>query len=360
MKVAVVPDDAGAVGYYRQLWPAQAVQALHPDWDIRPYRPNSLKIREVYGKRGVQVSGVDFRDLDLIVLQRVGTANEVSMIKALQARGIAVLLDIDDALHCIPKSNAAWPLWNKDPECHWSHLEKAARLADLVTVTTGALAKHYGKHNRVEKIPNFLPDIGYPRVPEGTGENSPIVIGWAGSRHVHADDLKVVGGALKAVLDENEDVCVKIVGDAQWAARQLQVPRSRLIDAGHTSLSEYYPTLAGTDIGIVPLEDNRFNQAKSWLKAMEYMGAGAHVIASDTPANRELARRVTALDIAEFEEESWGVLLHYAIEDMRRVSRPLIRKAKQKRVAPLRMLDNAGIWADAYKRAVNRRRSLLS
>lgn len=359
MKIAVAPDDVGAVGYYRLLWPGQAVATLRPEWEIRSYRPSSWSVRRVEGKAGVHVKGIDLTRTDLVVLQRPGTAVEVMMIRALQALGVAVMLDIDDALHAIPETNAAFPYWHRDPERHWSYLEEAASLADLVTVTTTALARKYAPHGRFELIPNYLPDHGYPRIARERVPGEPIIIGWSGSEATHRGDLKVVGGAVRSVLAENPDVYVRIVGDAVWAAQELSVPRDRLIDAGRFPLADYYSALVGTDLAVVPLAEGPFNRAKSWLKSMEYLGAGAHVIASPTPANQDLARRVGSVDLAATEDE-WHMYLTEAVRDIRDSHGVAIRERKQEAVVPLRMLDHADEWADAYTRAVTRRRNLLS
>lgn len=362
MKIAVAPDDVGAVGYYRLLWPGQAVASSRPEWEIRSYRPSSWAVRKAQGKegrQGVHVKGIDLSRTDLVVLQRPGTAVEVMMIRALQARGIAVMLDIDDALHAIPETNAAYAYWNRDPDRHWSYLDEAASIADLVTVTTQALARRYAPHGRYELIPNYLPDHGYPRIGRERQAGEPIIIGWSGAEATHKGDLEVVGGALRAVLDENPEVYVRIVGDAVWAAQELSVPRNRLIDAGRFPLADYYTALVGTDIAVVPLASSAFNRAKSWLKAMEYMGAGAHVIASDTPANNDLLCRVGSPDLATTEDQ-WHMLLTDAVRDIRDSPGVPIRERKQASVVPLRLLDHADEWADAYTRAITRRRNLLS
>ena len=328
MKILVTPDDVRAVGLPTPL--AGLSRGLFSAGvGDRSYRPSSGRSEGPGkgGRQGVHVKGIDLSRTDLVVLQRPGTAVEVMMIRALQARGIAVMLDIDDALHAIPETNAAYAYWNRDPDRHWSYLDEAASIADLVTVTTRALARRYAPHGRYELIPNYLPDHGYPRIGRERQAGEPIIIGWSGAEATHKGDLEVVGGALRAVLDENPEVYVRIVGDAVWAAQELSVPRNRLIDAGRFPLADYYTALVGTDIAVVPLASSAFNRAKSWLKAMEYMGAGAHVIASATPANHDLLWRVGSPDLATTEDQ-WHMLLTDAVRDIRDSGVP-IRERKQ-------------------------------
>lgn len=355
MKIAVIPSDTGACGYFRLIWPAEAVRAVRPDWQVDVYRPQDVKIG--MGPRGVSVRGLDLNGLDLAIFQRVGTARQVELVRALQRGGIAVAIDVDDALYCIDPDSGSFPAWNdRRSATHWSNLDEACRHADLVTVTTDALARHYARHARVERIPNGLPDRAYIEPSPLTALIDSVNIGWSGVAASHPHDLEVVGTVLAEVLAEDAEVRVKIVGDALWAADVLGVPSDRLVDEGRVSLYHYHESLAGTDIGIVPLADTPFNEAKSSLKALEYLGVGARVIASPTPANIELGidERV-GLELARTPDE-WGQALRRQIATVRRFREH--GETPGYDVRHMSILGRAEEWAAAWERAAARRKNL--
>lgn len=356
MKVAVIPSDTGACGYFRLIWPAEAVRSVRPDWTVDVYRPQDVKIAN--GPRGLAVRGLDPRGLDLAVFQRVGTPRQVDLVRALQAQGIAVAVDVDDALYCIDPDSGSYAAWNdRRSATHWSNLEEACRRADLVTVTTDALARHYARHARVERIPNGLPDRAYEAPSVLSGLTDHVVIGWSGVAASHPHDLEVVGAAVANVLASDVRVSVKVVGDAAWAADVLQVPEDRLFDGGLVPLDQYHQALAGTDVGIVPLADTKFNEAKSSLKALEYLGVGARVVASPTPANVELSitAGTDALALAKT-PEGWENALRQqvaAVRWHREHGTPAGRDVRY-----MSILGRAEEWAAAWERAAARRKNL--
>lgn len=356
MKVAVIPSDTGACGYFRLIWPAEAVRSVRPDWTVDVYRPQDVKI--AMGPRGLAVRGLDPRDLDLAIFQRVGTSRQVDLVRALQAQGIAVAVDVDDALYCIDPDSGSYAAWNdRASATHWSNLEEACRRADLVTVTTDALARHYARHSRVERIPNGLPDRAY--APEASpGPNYPhVILGWSGVAASHPHDLEAVGGAVAAVVASDPEVSLKIVGDASWAGSVFGVPEDRIIDAGRHPLDEYHRALWGTNVGLVPLADTKFNEAKSSLKALEYLGAGARVVASPTPANVELSitAGTDALALAKT-PEGWENALRQQVAAVRWHREHGTPPGRDVRY--MSILGRAEEWAAAWERAVARRKNL--
>lgn len=353
-----MPSDLGACGYFRLIWPAEAVRSVRPDWQVDVYRPQDVRVG--MGPNGLAVRGLHLEGLDLAVFQRIGTARQVDLVRALQAAGIAVAIDVDDALYCIDPDSGSFPAWNsRGAATHWSNLEEGCKRADLVTVTTDALARHYGKHFRVERIVNGLPEGAY--LPDGwtpgyaPGEQA-VTVGWSGVAASHPHDLEVVGDALARVMASDRHVYFRGVGDAVWAADVLQVPTERLVDVGRFPLNEYHAALRGTDIGIVPLADTKFNEAKSALKALEYTGVGAHVVASPTPANVELSL-TTHMSLAKT-PDGWEHALRQSIAAVR-----WYRENGGLGTVDVRhmgILPRAEEWAQAWERAVTRRKNLTN
>ena len=74
-----------------------------------------------------------------------------NVIDLLHARNIKVIVEIDDDFHTAHSNNKAFMLNHPRVNAlqNWNYLGACVRLADLVTVSTDALANRYGSHGRV-------------------------------------------------------------------------------------------------------------------------------------------------------------------------------------------------------------------
>lgn len=347
LRVAVLPADEGACGFYRMKLPAGAVAAARPDWDVRVYRPGDIQLAAGADGRLWAVQGLPVDDLDVVVMQRVATLTQVSLVRWLQEKGVAVVVDADDAMWCVDKENTAWKYWNQGP-FHWRHLDSAAKHADLVTVTTQHLAHRYGEHGRVDVLPNCVPgelenylESARPALDQTT------TVGWAGFTATHPGDLMIMGNTMKE-LQARTGCLVRVVGDAEGASLDWGMPVEKVnpVPIG----MPYYTALTTLDIGVVPLRSHTFNKSKSYLKALEFAACGVVVVASDTPANRQLARTVP-IHLASSPREWAAHLLNL-------VTRPDPALAVTARSAVFRYHTyeaNAERWANAWERAFHRR-----
>lgn len=352
MRIAVIPMDDSACGYYRMQLPAAAVSLARPDWDIELYPPRSVQLAgDPAGLR--YVKGLhDPAGLDLVVMQRVGTPWAVQFLQWCGKNGIATVMDSDDAMWAIDKENTAYAAWNTKEGQHWRWTDAAAQAVDLVTVTTDRLASRYGKrHGRTEVLPNCVPaEVGdivpVPRI------SDTIVIGWAGFTATHPRDLLVVGDAVRRVVSET-GCKVAVIGDAQGAATAWGVPVEPIPPA--TLGKPYYTALTALDVALVPLEDSTFNKSKSYLKALEFSSVGVPVVASDTPANRALSKTVPILTSET--EKDWYHHLHALVtmEGYRKEMSSIGFRSTQKFHT---YEANGERWAAAWERAIRRRQML--
>jgi hypothetical protein len=350
LKVAVLPSDMGACASYRCVWPAEAVSQVRPGWDIRAYRPKDVEI--AMGPKGEPVAfrGVDLEGVDLVVTQRVGRESLLGVLGWMQKRGIAVVVDNDDAMWCIDRENTAWAEWNgrTASKTHYKIVDAATEMADVATVTTPFLANRYGKHGRVEVLPNRIPEAAM-REPQRSDFGT-IRAGWSGFTKTHPRDLLVVGDAPKRY---QEDMCgrIQVLGDAEGAAR-IWDTRVKPLDPAPLGKG-YYDALSEFDIGMVPLELSRFNQGKSSLKALEFAAAGAAVIASPTPANQAFAREVP-IALAK-DPSDWYFHMARMAADPHRLEEIWADQQQAMRRSGWVMEDRAEDWASAWERAVQRR-----
>jgi hypothetical protein len=270
VRVLVYTADVGRCGH-RLIWPAEALRAQGADIGlIRPDRPDDLP---------------DLDHADVIVMQRPMLRRFLEPVARAQANGTTVVVDIDDDFRALHRDNAVWWLVHpsRDPDVNWHHLDAMCAMADLVTVTTPALARRYGGHGRVQVIPNHVP-ASYLEILSCT--NPVPVVGWTGFVATHPHDLQSTRGAVgRAIARAGAEFAV--VGPADGVREGLvlaDAPRA----SGPVPLDVYPYEVARLDIGIVPLAATAFNEAKSTLKGLEFAALGVPFVKSDTGPYRSL------------------------------------------------------------------------
>lgn len=320
MKVVVRPGDRGACGDLRLSRPAAACAEQGLD-----VTESFATITAGFDTQWI-VQAVDL-DADVVVIQRPMSADLVNIIEPLQRQGTAVVVEIDDDFHALPRENQAWPMAQREwltkdeaeafvlanklpkgvqftrsraygdgetqlnyyriPEAtsaeHKGHLMAACRRADLVTCTTPALAKRYAAHGRYAIIPNCIPETWLHL--EGKPNERPTV-GWTGVVNTHPGDLDVCGDGIARAVDVTGSRFRSVQSDR--AANHLGVKDFEV--QPWVPLEEYPQTVANLDVGIVPLAESPFNEAKSWLKGLEYAAAGVPFVASPTSPYRAFER----------------------------------------------------------------------
>lgn len=355
MRVAVVPGDDSGCGRYRLIMPASVVSQIRPKWEVEIYRPGSVQVSVDPDGKLRHVRGLDPEGLDLLIMQRVGSLGPLLFTDWARERGIATLVDADDAMWCIDPDNFSYKAWNSKQN-HWSRMDAAADRADLMTVTTKGLADRYGKHGRCEIIPNTIPAevLEWENMRHGW-DNSTVAVGWAGTTGTHPHDLQVVGDAVQRALAVTGAVA-RVVSDAKGAARAWGLSHIEEIPPQPFGLP-YFTALSSVDIGLVPLTPGKFNHCKSSLKALEYSAMGVPVIASPTPANQELQKSGVPILLASTPEDWYGHLLHLisSTADRELLGAQAREVVREKWTTE----DHAERWAAAWERAVARRRALL-
>lgn len=218
-------------------------------------------------------------DADVIIFQRPARKAFVHAIRQAQKQGIACVVEIDDDLSNIDRDNQAFAALNGREE-HWKYLVEAAAIADWVTVTTPALAARYAPHGRVTILRNALPSWIFD-IEKLHGD--PTRVGWAGSLASHPHDLEVLGVHLRTVMRETGSA-FWMLGDQEGVRQQLRLEsHDKFVPANWVPIHQYYHELSrAVDVGVVPLQMTKFNEAKSYLKGLEMAGLGIPFVASPT------------------------------------------------------------------------------
>lgn len=362
MRIVVLPADETACGSLRLIWPAKALQKAHPDWQIEIYKPGTVEVASDAKGSVTIVKGLDMDGIDVAVMQRIGTPAALLLMRALQRRGAAAVVDSDDALWCIHRDNQAYRVWNRSRgvnATHWSTMDTAAKEADLVTVTTPRLAQRYGAHGRVEVLPNRVP-AEVCDIPKPTSDPEHPVFGWSGFVATHPADLHAVGNAVRRVMTDAPEARINIIGDGRGLAEAWELSEEhngRVAATGPVPLHYYYDALGVLDIGVVPLETSVFNRCKSALKVAEFAARGIPSVATPSPANVALRR------------EGYPVLFADSPREWHSHLMSLLRDTDLRAEMAAGCLDTArrhtleghvDQWERAWLRAANRRTRLVT
>jgi glycosyltransferase involved in cell wall biosynthesis len=329
LNVRLLPADKGACGFYRIREPHRVTENII-GWDIK--------------------IGFNFytdKDADVVVMQRPMHRQIIEQhIPALQAAGKAVVVEIDDDFGALPFNNLAFitthPKRDPNMNAHW--LSRACKLADLVTCTTPALARRYAAHGRYAVIPNYVP-ARYLEIPH-TGDGN--TIGWAGNLHYHPHDLGACGRAVLHVLDSEPGTRFLGIGDERIATA-LAIPDDTAIHQPFVPLEEYPRMLAKLDVGIVPLEDTAFNQAKSCLKMLEYAACGAYPVVTPTPDNLRL-HNTYGLGSTARKPKEWQRVIARTLHD-KDAMHAAAQQARTVIAEHLTYERNSQQWLDAWRQA---------
>lgn len=286
MKVSVYPADRGGCGWYRLLFPAGRLQQEGHEVQVDFPKLNAKYIGDkVVGMLPLKGKGWS---PDVVVFQRPLKDVLGQAIPFLQEMGHAVVVEVDDDFTSLSPQNPAFHSAHpkKNVRHNWHHLITAIGLADVLTVSTPALADRYNHPNTVileNCVPNTYLEMGRAKV-----EHDPLIVGWGGSPETHPGDLQQMGQLN--------------LGDAWFMALGgrrtrdiLKVDSSQSLYVPWTkSIEDYASVLTQIDIGLAPLVDTIFNRSKSWLKSLEMSALGVPHIASPLPEYQKLGTAMFA------------------------------------------------------------------
>ncbi|MGY6277393.1 glycoside hydrolase family 99-like domain-containing protein [Methylomonas sp. MgM2] len=179
----------------------------------------------------------------------------------------------DDLLYSLPKQHPKQGQWPKDVR---RRLKKMMQTADRVIVANEVLADEFKKFNtNVIVVPNYLESDRWLslQLPEKLPMGKPRV-GWAGGVE-HQGDLELIIPLVIALHNEVDWVFMGMCPD-------LLRPYIKEFQTG-VPFQQYPQKLAALnlDLAIAPLEHNKFNEAKTNLRLLEYGVLGWPVVCSD-------------------------------------------------------------------------------
>ena len=223
---------------------------------------------------------------DTVILNRPLDPGIAEQVRLWRAEGRTVIVDMDDDFDAIVPEHRIHGMFTTE------HLHAACKAASVVTCSTPALVERYGYGHGVllrNKIPeSYLSVERRTRTPEllGYGLADELLagtwVGWYGSLGSHPRDPYAAGVGVGTALrgTDAEFVFAGPPKDAPRLAEMFGLDEVRAL--GYFSMIGLIQIIAEFDVGIVPLDATPFNEAKSWLKGLEFAAVGVPVVASPT------------------------------------------------------------------------------
>jgi glycosyltransferase involved in cell wall biosynthesis len=340
--------QSGSV-HYRITEPARAVREAACDVELIVRHGVATTMRPPSPGAEPEVVDVDAQGADVVVLQLPKTVEMLQCIRVLQAKGVAVVVEIDDLLSGVPYGHMAHTALVK---VGLSRLAlDCAREADLVTTSTPALLEEYAPHGRGAVIPNAVHRSLAELPPAYEREPDVVNIGWSGNVQGHPYDLQEMGSGLRQALDRTRGTSRFVILGQRWDARERlglseepdEVPWLHDANAYVARMGELF------DIGIAPLRLDRFNECKSWLKPLEYSARGVFCVRARTPEYERLGLGAPARS-----PKDWAKWIATAVENADR-RRELAAAAREKVLASHLSEHRVEQWLAAWRSARDNR-----
>lgn len=284
---------------------------------------------------------------DIAVFQRPLMRDVADLIELCHSVGVKTVVDMDDDFYKIPRENKAWKYVDppQSPIRNTDHLKRAIAAADMVTVTTPALARRYAPHKAVV-IPNYVPE-SWLRLPDRPWPDRP-TLGWSGTMHTHPHDLESTKGAVGRALADTKSR-LHIVGDGEGVREALDIDNTTTMTVSGWVPLLHYPVKMndGMDVGIVPLSTSAFNQGKSSLKGLEMSALGIPFVASNTQPYVALNKFYELGLIARTPREWYDLTVRLLTDDALRED--MGAQARETVGNGLTMEQNAFKWLGAWE-----------
>lgn len=328
-----------AMGWVRCMWPAVVLRAQGHDVTVWDAQRLDNPIMFTPNGRGGAKNVSSLPGVDVVVLQRVTQQTVYDAMRIWQANGIRVVIDMDDNLRDVhPSQNpGAWSTLNQTGDhLSWKIAEKACADADAVVVSTEDLLRVYGGTVVRNCVPGAYLGIGvrtaYPDR----------IIGWSGAASFRMRDGAVMGSALARLQRDGHEL--HVIGSADRIGEVFTLDRPPA-HAATVPLDQYPYAMAQVTVGVVPLANNRFNRAKSWLKPLQFAALGVPVVCSPSYEYEELAGHIPSIVFARNPRQWYARTREILMDDDLRASLSFAGRFSAEQFLYER---NAHLWWNAW------------
>lgn len=242
-------------------------------------------------------------ELDVIVVARYPwNAALRELVQCAERHQVPLVFDCDDLVFDVGFAevvmsslgkdsdvNAEWDVWF----AYMGRLRASLDVCRGATTTNPVLARQLSAY--VEDAPAIVPNVmnraqqAYSRelldakVANGWRRSGSVTFGYFSGTPSHVRDFAIASPALARLLDEDDDVSVRIVGFLDDLGA-LEPHRERVEFQKFMHYVELQRSIAEVEVNIAPLSHTAFNICKSDLKFFEAAAVGTWTVASHTPS----------------------------------------------------------------------------
>lgn len=292
------PEGECGVSYHRLFLPSEYLE--------------NLNVQRRFGK----LYPKDLEWADVLIISRVMDGNPSDIKAILDKYGVKLVVDVDD-LWILPNNHILKGYYARTN--YGQRQEEYLKLADQVWTTNIRLADEIKPFNKnVFIIPNALP-YGQGQFTDERTQSERIRFFYAGG-HTHKHDIELLRDVnrelrkdeifkekgqfvLTGGFENKQDIYV----DKIWSDMEQ-------VYSGHAVKSKTYKRLYGkgvdnymelyreADVGLIPLEDNRFTRCKSNLKILECAAKKIPAIVSNVATYRDNFPQIYYVDNNDFKK----------------------------------------------------------
>ncbi|BET59406.1 glycosyltransferase [Geobacter sp. 60473] len=250
---------------------------------------------------------------DVVLVQRFFPREETwPFIEKIVASGKPIIYETDDLFLDLPATNPHRGL----AEASKPWILQAINAASAVTVSTEEMKRAFASyHQQIHVLPNLLDDRLWSSPLPAKTAGAPVVIGYAGTPD-HKADLRLLEDVLERIAAKyGNRVAFRFMGCDTERIKRLPGFSSITFEPGYEN---YARTIrkAGIDIGLVPLEDNRFNRCKSNIKWLEYSACGIAGVYADLPPYRSCVKDgETGILVGGYDVDAWVAAIERLIDN---------------------------------------------
>lgn len=226
---------------------------------------------------------------DIIVFKLIMMDSIASKMLDAKAMGQKIVVDIDDWFEGLSESNLAYTMTDpeKNPRNNREHYMYIIEHADAIITSTPFLYDFYKNVKGYDNVYMVRNGIDLPRWTQRKDHSRGLPqFGWVGATPWRSLDLEQLSPWFGDFLDKNH-LSFHHSGhvlNAKLASDQLGVPKKiKKTKEPMKPISRYPELFRKIDVGMVPLNNVKFNHAKSCIKGLEYAAAGVPFIASYSP-----------------------------------------------------------------------------
>lgn len=224
-------------------------------------------------------------DIDICIVQRTAFDDEKLarlLAENLRNANVRLIVDSDDAFNFIQQHH---------PE-YQAQLQRVAALnyltaeADQIWLSVPALAAGCHPHQgSIEIIPNSLDERIWRSTsnnkPKGSLANKPIQLLYMGTVS-HDEDFEMILSALdKVAAAQPGSFELTVIGAVKELPERSWIKRLEQAKTIYPLFVKWFVKQGPFDVGLSPLIESSFNQAKSDIKCLDYLAAGILPLVSD-------------------------------------------------------------------------------